>query len=211
MSAFLRTLWEAFGLFGIVGRERLRFLLYTCVNILLGALGILAPIAAGIWAASEPPMTALAHVLKDGNGYTFAVALLATSSAFLLNDIVDRERRPSEYVGVRMVAGLLGVVLLITLTLYSGMHFFAKVIEAIPAPIGQGAPAVGPVTMPSVRWTGQEKWQAALLLITVFYAIWLFCLQHVDAHEDYAQTFRDKRSELITSAQGASTASGIQA
>lgn len=205
MTALARTLWGATSLFGIIGQERLRFLVYTSVNILLGALGILAPIAAGVWAASEPPVAALARVLNDGNGYTFAVALLATSAAFLLNDIVDLERPPSKYVGVRIVAGLLGILLLLILSLYSGMHFFGKVIEASQGTTGA---SLGGATM---RWTGQQTWQSSLLLLTVLYGIWLFCLQHVDAHDDFGQSLRDNRTQLVTRASGATTASGIQA
>jgi hypothetical protein len=102
-------------------------------------------------------------------------------------------------------AGLLGIVLLLTLSLYSGMHFFGKVIQGSPASIDA---TLGSAAM---RWTGQQTWQSALLLTTVLYGIWLFCLQHVDAHDDYAQNLRDRRSELITKVRGATTASGIQA
>ena len=205
MTALVRTLWGATSLLGIIGQERIRFLVYACVNILLGALGILAPIAAGIWGASESPVAALARVLNDGNGYTFAVSLLATSAAFLLNDIVDLERPPSKYVGVRIAAGLLGILLLLILSLYSGMHFFGKVIEGSHA--ASGAPLAGA----SMRWTGQQTWQSSLLLMTVLYGIWLFCLQHVDAHDDYGQSLRDNRTQLVTKASGATTASGFQA
>jgi hypothetical protein len=205
MRALGRTLVEATTLFGIIGQERLRFLVYTCVNIVLGALGILAPIAAGVWAASERPVIALARVLNDGNGYTFAVALLATSSAFLLNDIVDRERPPSAYIGARMAAGLLGVVLLLTLSLFSGMHFFAKVMEVSASAVG------GPLAGPAMQWTGQQTWQSALLVVTILYGVWLFCLQHVDAHDDYGQGLRDNRTRLVTGASEPTTASGIQA
>lgn len=204
MKSFVARLREALGLFGIVRREPLRFAVYSSVNILIGALGIIAPIAAGLYLAPGP-VRDLTRVLQDGNGYTFALALLATSSAFLANDVIDR--RKTSYVGLRVFAAGGALALLLTLASFSGVHFAAKVLQAL-------APATAQLTFKDDamrQWTGRETWQAGLVLMTVAYGIWLFCLQRIDAYDDFAQGFRDKRSELIIRANEASSGSGIEA
>src|SRR5262245_9180285 len=99
MNVVAAPVRDAFGLFGLIRREPLRFAVYASVNIVAGSLGLLAPIAAGLY-MDPGPIRDITRVLKDGNGYTFALALLATSGAFLVNDVIDR--RQTSYVKLRI-------------------------------------------------------------------------------------------------------------
>jgi hypothetical protein len=206
MSPRTPTFLDVLRLFTIIRRERPRFAVYSVANILAGSLGIFAPFAAGVYFSGQSAGATLTRVFRDGNGYTFAVALLATSAAFLLNDVLDSDRKGSSHVALRVIAGLLGVTLLLTLTLYSGIHFLAKVVETLPRVAVQTT-----VTGPWAQWTWQEGWQTFLVGITVLYGIWLFCLQHIEHDEEIAQLFRDERDDLVAKAGAAGTGSGIEA
>jgi len=204
MKAIANKLWEATRLFTVIYREPARFAVYLLVNIIAGALGLLAPIATGLYI--DPDLLRdVTSVMRDGNGYTFALALLAASGAFLINDAVARKK--TSYVNLRIIAGCLALTLLLCLAFYSGMHSFAKFSETAFQAIGPGSRSGAP----NYVWTSRETWQAWLLLAVVGYAIWLFCLRHVDDHEDYYQDLRDKRSKLIRRSRAANTGSGIEA
>lgn len=207
MKAVTNTIWEAIRLFTVIRREPARFTVYSFVNILAGALGLLAPIAAGLYLSPDLPLPRhLTDVLRDGNGYTFALALLTASGAFLLNDLIGRKK--TSYVNLRIVAGCFAIGLLLFLAFYSGMHSFAKLSQ-----VASSGPAM-PMTKSAstgYAWTNRETWQAWLTAIAVAYAIWLFCLQHVDDHEDYYKDLRDNRDKLIRRSKAATVGSGIEA
>ena len=169
------------------------------------------PIALG-WYIGPRSLADATRVMKSGNGYTFALALLATSAAFLINDAIDAidRTKKTDYHSLRVFASLLAIALLIALVLFSGAHFLlAKVVTGSA---GSGAIKEIGGCVGEAGWTGRETWQLVLVLATVMFGVWLFCLQHADFQEaDLFQTLRDDKTKLVSEASHASNGSGIEA
>lgn len=157
--------------FLVVPKNKVRFWAFIVINCFFGAFGILCPLVVSAYGASGMTQ-GFWNILYDGNGYTFAVALLAAASYFLIGDAIAA--RKTSFTSLRISAALFGIVWLIWLSISASAHM------SFPSDPSKYPGSAAAIT------------QLLSTLATVAFAIWLFCLERLDDHTD-EEAFSDLR------------------
>lgn len=133
-------------------------LLFLVVNVVVGALGLIAPIAVEYYFLDTNDFVpALKKQLDAAGAYTFAIAFLASSVSLIVTEYLDRKevakRRP-----LKVLLGAAATLLIIVCAWFSGVQAAHSQTEIPTRPAGQYSPA-GPTTLPD--GTGQRRADAS--------------------------------------------------
>lgn len=166
-----------FSPFIVVGTNKLRFAAFLLVNCFFGSFGILAPLAVSGYTTG--PAQGFWKIFNDGNGFTFAIALLATASSFLISDAISAKK--TGFKSFRIGAALTATFWLVCLCVWAAIHFSI------------------PIEQKSFPCSSAAILQITATLGTVGFAIWLFCVDRMDDHEDAEvfDSFRDRNKKKL--------------
>ncbi|MBK7473342.1 MAG: hypothetical protein IPI73_24615 [Betaproteobacteria bacterium] len=109
---WLAQLLKSFGrVFGVIGRLKALFFLFVLVNVVVGSLGLTAPLLAANQLSTVSWLVELVRQLKAGGAYTFSIAFIASSGAFLIREYLDNTR--TSFRSLKAISVMVGVGLAI--------------------------------------------------------------------------------------------------
>lgn len=180
--------WENFwGVFRIAKAEPFYFGCFILVNLVFGALGLWLPPALALQDFSASPWVEFLKAIKAGNGYLFSLALLAASSMYVVREYW--ESKNSEFKQIKLISLIVSLGLMVVMALFLSPCISAQL--DLPTS-SQGHAIRAPISDISL-WI-----QGALTVLSLIWAVFLFCLEMIDDHQEYGQGFKDKtRHKLI--------------
>lgn len=155
----------------VIPKEKIRFFCFVVANFVLGTVGLTVPVIFGegkhvFWS-----------LMNEGGGYSVAIAIVSAASLFLLNNAFDRT--PTSFVRLRVMAGVISILLLFVLALFTGIQ------AARPS-----------ATVEEYIQSGHGCTQVSMMVLTTIICIWLSCVERLDAHDGF-DGLKDDHKELL--------------
>jgi len=185
--------------FSVIPRLKALFFLFVLVNIVIGSLGITAPLLAASLLSASGVVAEFIRQLKGGGAYTFSMAFIASSCAFMFRDYI--ENKDTAFRSIKAMATMIAAGFAILLTLLSGINAAAAYVA--PATL---------MLQTQLTWTSSETLQTSLLATTILFGAWLFCLEHIDRFPDeYLRLSDEERDRLLANTSGPVKAADFEA
>lgn len=130
MTGWLVSAWHHLRAF--VVSQWMHTLLFLGVNVVVGALGLIAPIAVEYYyLGTNDFVPALKKQLDAAGAYTFAIAFLASSVSFIVTEYLDRKevakRRP-----LKVLLGAAAAFLILVCAWFSGVQAARPTTDSPP-------------------------------------------------------------------------------
>lgn len=177
------------GIFRVAKQEPFYFTVFIMMNFIFGALGLWLPAASALGDSLAHAWPEFLKVWKQGSGYSFSLALLAASASFVFKESSDGNETQFKQLkkGALLFTLVLAVVILTLLNNCITAQFEPMQIN------GQL------INRPPVS-TANLIAQCFFTVISVLWAIFLFCLEFIDQYDDYGKDLKDKRREKMLDA-----------
>ncbi|CAB3770233.1 hypothetical protein [Paraburkholderia solisilvae] len=172
--------------FRIVGEVPSYFVFFLLINVAFGGMGLWLPpiLAANDLQAS--PTVEFIKVIRQGNGYLFALPLLAAASMYLFREY--RESKNSEFKDIKLTTFIITLVLMMVMGVTLGPCVTSQfdVSNSIqPAQIRPPMSGFGMVI------------EIILTLASLLLAIFLFCLELIDDYQQYGKGLKDRARKKL--------------
>jgi CBS domain containing-hemolysin-like protein len=193
VNGLIRMLWlrnvvkqTIFPIVTVWVREPAMLVMFCSVNLLVAQAGILF----AFWYAAEKGGVGhvLSRQLQSANLYVFAVSLLVTTSSILVAEYLEAEadNKKIELRGHKVFWGIVALILVIFQSMVTG-----RLIPDSLAP--DSAQSAAPsTTIVGVLSTWGGAHQVVLWCVSMFIAVYLYCLSRMHRHPQELHLMRER-------------------